>query len=119
MNVYRSRVLLVGQDGAGKTSLKKSLLGLPFNPKEQSTEGIEVDPSVCEIEVDQVKNWNSSSENKPSLAEFSEDITRMLAEKQYHWILNEAEEDSGMDSELELTGEKSTVEVGTNSSDMC
>ena len=36
-----------------KTSLKKSLLGLPFNPKEQSTEEIQVDPSVCEIEVEQ------------------------------------------------------------------
>ena len=46
VNVYRGRILLVGQDRAGKTSLKKSLLGLPFNPKEPSTEGIQVDPSV-------------------------------------------------------------------------
>ena len=118
VNVYRSRVLLVGQDRAGKTSLKKSLLGLPFDPKEQSTEGIEVDPSICEIEVDQVKNWNSTSENKPSLAEFSEDISRMLAEKQYHWILNEVKEDSGMESELELSREESTMELGKNSSNM-
>jgi len=118
VNVWRGRVLLVGQDRAGKTSLKKSLLGLPFNPKEQSTEGIQVDPSICEIEVDQVKNWNSAGENKPSLAEFSEDISRMLAEKQYHWILNEAKDDSGMESELELTGEESTMEVSTNISDV-
>ena len=96
---------MVGQDRAGKTSLKKSFLGLPFNPKEQSTEGIEVDPSVCKIEVDQVKNWNSTSENKPSLAEFSEDISRMVAEKHYHWIVNEAEKDSEMESDLELTEE--------------
>jgi hypothetical protein len=118
VNVYRGRVLLVGQDRAGKTSLKKSLLGLPFDPKEQSTDGIEVDPSVCKIEVEQVKNWNSSSENKPSLAEFSEDISRMLAEKQYHWILNEVKEDSGMESELELSREESTMELGKNSSNM-
>ena len=118
VNVYRGRVLLVGQDRAGKTSLKKSLLGLPFNPKEQSTEGIQVDPSVCEIEVDQVKNWNPTSENKPSLAEFSEDISRMLAEKQYHWILNEVKEDLGMESDLQLTGEESTMEVDANSSDI-
>ena len=116
VNVYRGRVLLVGQDRAGKTSLKKSLLGLPFNPKEQSTEGIKVDPSACEIEVDQVKNWNSTSENKPSLAEFSEDISRMLAEKLYRWIVNEEKKDSGMKSDLELTGEESTMEVGKNSS---
>lgn len=118
VNVYRGRVLLVGQDRAGKTSLKKSLLGLPFNPKEQSTEGIEVDPSVCEIEVDQVKNWNSTTENKPSLAEFSEDISRMLAEKQYHWIVDEAKKDSKMESEVELTEEESAREVDKNSSDI-
>ena len=118
VNVYRGRVLLVGQDRAGKTSLKKSLLGLPFNPKEQSTEGIEVDPSVYEIEVDQVKNWNSTSENKPSLAEYSEDISRILAVKQYHWIVNEEKEESGMESDLELSGEESTLEVGEISSSM-
>ena len=56
VNVSRGRILFIGQDRAGKTSLKKALLGLPFDPKEQSTEGIEVDPSLCEIEVDQIKN---------------------------------------------------------------
>ena len=115
VNVYRGRVLLLGQDRAGKTSLKKSLLGLPFNPKEPSTEGIKVDPSVCEIEVDHVKNWNSTNEKKASLAEFSEDISRMLAEKQYHWIVSEGKEHSEGVSELELTGEESTMEVNTNS----
>jgi len=111
VNVYRGRVLLVGQDRAGKTSLKKSLLGLPFNPKEQSTEGIEVDPSVCEIEVDHVKDWNSTTENKP----FSEEISKMLAEKQYHWIFNKGKE---MESELELTEKGSAREVGPNRTDM-
>ena len=115
MNVYRGRILIVGQDRAGKTSLKKSLLGLPFNPQEQSTEGIEVDPSICEIEVEQVKNWNSTSESKTSLAEFSEDISRMLAEKQYHWIVSEVKEHSEVMSELQLTGEELTVDVDTNS----
>ena len=115
MNVYRGRILIVGQDRAGKTSLKKSLLGLPFNPQEQSTEGIEVDPSICEIEVEQVKNWNSTSESKASLVEYSGDISRMLAEKQYHWIVSEVKEHSEVISELELTGEESTMDVNTNS----
>ena len=115
MSVYRGRILLVGQDRAGKTSLKKSLLGLPFNPKEQSTDGIEVDPSICEIEVDHVKNWNSTSGSKAILAEFSEDISRMLAVKQYHWLVNKVKEDSEVISELELTGEESMMEVDTNS----
>ena len=82
MDVYRGRILLIGQDRAGKTSLKKSLLGLPFDPKEQSTDGIEVEASTCEIEVEQVKNWHSTRENKPRLLECSKDnISRMVAWK--------------------------------------
>ena len=81
MNVYRGRILLIGQDRAGKTSLKKSLLGLPFDPKEQSTEGIEVQASTCEIEVEQVKNWHATDVNKPGLKEYSGDISRIVTEK--------------------------------------
>ena len=73
--------MLVGQDRAGKTSLKKSLLGLPFDPKEQSTEGIEVEASTCEIEVEQVKNWHSTHENKPGLVISPKEMSRMVAEK--------------------------------------
>ena len=81
MNVYRGRILLIGQDRAGKTSLKKNLLGLPFDPKEQSTKGIKVQASTCEIEVERVKNWHSTNENKPGLQEYSRDISRIVAEK--------------------------------------
>ena len=81
MNVYRGRIVLIGQDRAGKTSLKKSLLGLPFDPKEQSTEGIEVQASTCQIEVEQVKNWHSTHENKPGLVISSKEISRMVAEE--------------------------------------
>ena len=81
MNVYRGRILLIGQDRAGKTSLKKSLLGLPFDPMEQSTEGIEVQASKCEIEVEQVKNWHSTHGKNPGLLECSKEISRIVAEK--------------------------------------
>ena len=80
VNVYRGRILLIGQDRAGKTSLKKSLLGLPFDPKEQSTEGIEVQASTCEIKVEQVKNWHSTHENKTGLVIGPKEISRMVAE---------------------------------------
>ena len=82
VNVYNGRLLLIGQDRAGKTSLKKSLLGLPFDPNEQSTEGIEVQASTCEIEVEQVKNWHSTNENKSGfLLEYSQDISRIVTEE--------------------------------------
>ena len=109
VTVYRSRILLIGQDRAGKTSLKKSLLGLPFDIEEQSTEGIEVDPSNCEIDVDQAaKNWQSIGENKPGLLEFSKDVAKTVVEKMF--IQDESsEEDTDESSEEDF--EKDSVHV--------
>ncbi|XP_068753968.1 uncharacterized protein [Montipora capricornis] len=77
--VYRGRIMLLGQDRAGKTSLKKSLLGLPFDPWQESTVGVEVDPSTCEIEVDRVINWTPSKRKKLEESEFEEEIARLIA----------------------------------------
>ena len=41
--VKRVPLMLIGQAEAGKTSLKKSLKGICFNPEEESTVGIDVD----------------------------------------------------------------------------
>ena len=103
MNVCRCRLIVIGPDRVGKTSLKKSLLGLPFDPKEQSTEGIEVNASQCQIEVEQVKNWHPTHENKPGLLECSKDIARMVTEKMCrHGIMDfEEESDSKEESDLE------------------
>ena len=75
VKVYRGRIMLLGQEGAGKTSLKKSLLGLPFDPKEESTVGVEVDRSKCELEVDEVRNWMPS---KREMSEFEEELARRI-----------------------------------------
>ena len=59
--------MLLGQDGAGKTSLRKSLLGLPFDPEQESTVG---------VEVDEVKNWMLSK--KGEVSEFKDEIARLI-----------------------------------------
>ena len=107
VKVYRGRILLIGQDRAGKTSLKKSLLGLPFDPKEQSTEGIEVDPSKCEIDVHQVNSWHSTSGNKPVLLEHSKDVAKIVAEKMIRPGESLVEEESEESSEEEDSAESS------------
>ena len=83
VNVYRGRVLLIGQDRAGKTSLKKSLIGLPFNSKEKSTDGIEVDPSKFRLNFDEVRNWQRIDERKQRLLGCSKDVAQVVAEKMY------------------------------------
>ena len=84
VNVYRGRIFLIGQDRAGKTSLKKSLIGLPFDTDEQSTEGIQVDPSAFEVDVDQVKNWQTVDQNSQRLLGCAKVVARMVVERQYH-----------------------------------
>ena len=83
VNVYRGRVLLIGQDRAGKTSLKKSLIGLPFNRKEKSTDGIEVDPSKFRLDVDEVRNWEPFDERKQGFLGCSKDVAQVVVKKMY------------------------------------
>ena len=115
MNVYRGRIILVGQDRAGKTSLKKTLLGLPFDFKEQSTDGIEIEPSKFEIEVEQIKNWTPNYANKSSLSEcleYTTSIAELLARERYHMIVRDAKEDSEMKSVGAQPKEEGRVESG-------
>ncbi|XP_067041874.1 uncharacterized protein [Acropora muricata] len=67
VKVYRGRIMLLGQDRAGKTSLRKSLLGLPFDPEQESTVG---------IEVDEVKNWMLCK--KGEVSELKDEIARFI-----------------------------------------
>ncbi|XP_068694045.1 uncharacterized protein [Montipora foliosa] len=51
-SLKRVPIMLIGQDRAGKTSLKKSLKGICFDPEEDSTVGIDVDPSYFKVTTD-------------------------------------------------------------------
>ena len=79
VKVLRGCIKFIGQERARKTSLKKSLTGIPVDPREDSTVGIEVDPSNLEVENDQVKNWQRTEEKKLDVYEFTDDIAKMIA----------------------------------------
>ncbi|XP_078384407.1 uncharacterized protein LOC144666872 isoform X3 [Oculina patagonica] len=78
VKVYRARIMFIGQDRAGKTSLKKSLLGMPFDPEEQSTVGIEVEPSSFKVDVEQAKDWQRTND-KLGVSQFAQELARMAA----------------------------------------
>ena len=48
----RFPIMVIGQDRSGKTSLKNSMMGKPFNPDEDSTVGIDVGPSHFNVSRD-------------------------------------------------------------------
>ena len=115
VNVYRGRVLLIGQDRAGKTSLKKSLIGLPFNSKEKSTDGIEVDPSKFRLNFNEVRNWQPIDDKKQGLLGCSKDVAQVV-EKMYDILVNRdwVQEEERGDAILQNDYDKNRKQVGTD-----
>ena len=108
--------MLIGQDRAGKTSLKKSLIGLPFNPKAKSTDGIEVDPSKFQLDVDEVRNWQPIDEKKQGLLGCSKDVAQKVVEKMYDTSVNRdlVQEEERADAVLHNDYNKNRKRVGTD-----
>ena len=108
--------MLIGQDRAGKTSLKKSLIGLPFNSKERSTNGIEVDPSKFQLDVDEVRNWQPIDERKQGLLGCLKDVAQMVVEKMNDTSVNRdwVQEEERGDAILQNDYNKNRKQVGAD-----
>ena len=108
--------MLIGQDRAGKTSLKKSLIGLPFNRKEKSTDGIEVDPSKFQLNVGEVRNWKPMDERKQGLLGCSRNVAEVMLEKMFDILANRdwvQEEEKG-EAIVQNDDDKNRKQVGTD-----
>ncbi|KAL9965598.1 hypothetical protein ACROYT_G029420 [Oculina patagonica] len=64
----RVPIMIIGQERSGKTSLKRSLRGEPFNQDEESTEGIDVDPSHFKLTTE---TWQIGKEGQQINSETS------------------------------------------------
>ena len=74
--------MLIGQDRSGKTSLKKSLQGLRFNPNEDSTVGINVDPSYFKVttEIWKTGEKDQAANKEEMSASFEHHVARVVVE---------------------------------------
>ena len=74
------RVDVVGRDGAGKTSLTKSLTLQEFDPDELSTRGVVLD-TMCQIIVKEARDWTTpvTSEHYKDL--YHKNVTAIVAGK--------------------------------------
>ena len=73
--------MLVGQDRSGKTSLKKSLKGICFNPEEESTVGIDLDRYHFQVTTEM---WTTGKKNEEGDVDkeaisFEENVARLAA----------------------------------------
>ena len=89
--------MLIGQNRSGKTSLKKSLQGLQFNPEEDSTVGIDVDPSHFKVTTEV---WKPGKEDQ---AVNKEDMATSLEHRVARVVVENLREQ-------ELTSEVKTVD---------
>ena len=78
----RFPIMLIGQDRSGKTSLKKSLQGLQFNPDEDSTVGIDVDPSYFKVttEIWKTGKKDQAANKEEKVASFEHHVARVVVE---------------------------------------
>ena len=74
------RVDVVGRDGAGKTSLTKSLTLQEFNPDELSTRGVVIDPK-CQIIVKEACDWTTPLTSEHYGDMYEKNVTAVVADK--------------------------------------
>ena len=67
-SVRRVPLMLIGQSGAGKTSTKKSLKGICFDPNEDRTDGIDVDPSYFKVSSEKWRTGEQGQDQNSDIA---------------------------------------------------
>ena len=88
VRVKRVPVMFVGQERTGKTSLKKSLKGKTFDKWEESTDGIEADPSYFEVSTEIWKTGEKMVETDPDSSIWYD---HLAAAKLIHELLRKEE----------------------------
>lgn len=97
----RVPIMLIGQDRAGKTSLKNSLKGKPFNSDEDSTAGIDVDPSHFRVSAEIWKAGEKDQEtNSETSISYEHHAARLIVEhlRQKESISKESDPEFAQDS---------------------
>ena len=97
--IKRIPVMLIGQERTGKTSLKKSLKGEIFNEKEESTVGIETDPSYFKVSTE---IWKGGKEEEEVEFEPEDQFEHLAAAKVICEFLREQRASPESDAESEL-----------------
>ena len=107
--VKRVPLMLVGQDRSGKTSVKKSLKGICFNPNEDSTVGIDVD--TYEFKVTAEVGMTGKKDRGEKVDEASISFEHSAA----RWIVDKL---SAKENVAEVTGTGSTMSAHYDSEEI-
>lgn len=98
----RTKILLIGQDRVGKTSLGKHLRGERFNPDEPSTDGVKMMPAI--------KNASLQAWKNPASLDFTSAFDHKCAEVVTKELLQVSSSPEKSDPALQFTEESVTGE---------
>ncbi|XP_015775981.1 PREDICTED: uncharacterized protein LOC107354086 [Acropora digitifera] len=119
--VKRIPIMLIGQERSGKTSLKKSLQGLRFNPDEESTTGIDIDPSYFKVtnEIWKTGKKDQATNKKDRASSFEHHVARVVVEnlKEKQLTSDSKNVDKLKDLETSLTV-STEVQIGSGSNEI-
>ena len=107
--------MLIGQERSGKTSLKKSLQGLRFNADEDSTAGIDIDPSDFKVttEIWKAGKKDRAASKKEMGSSFEHHVASVvvenLKEKQLISALKNVDKLKDLESSLTVSTEVQIV----------
>ena len=74
----RMKVMMIGQDRVGKTSVTKALKGEPFDPEEPSTDGVQMHEVLKNVGIQPWKNFTIQAETTTYHHKCAEVISRDL-----------------------------------------
>ncbi|XP_067027267.1 uncharacterized protein [Acropora muricata] len=119
--VKRIPIMLIGQERSGKTSLKKSLQGLRFNPDEDGTTGIDIDPSYFKVtnEIWKTGKKDQATNKKDRASSFEHHVARVVVEnlKEKQLTSDSKNVDKLKDLETSLTV-STEVQIGSGSNEI-
>ena len=101
----RVKILLVGQDRVGKTSLGKALRGEPFDEAECSTDGVQMIPAV--------KNAGTGAWRNPASGEHVTVYDHKVAAKTAENLLSTLSERPATQQPTETSIRSETVQLST------
>ena len=122
--VKRLPIMVIGQDRSGKTSLKNSMLGKPFNPDEDSTVGIDVGPSHFNVSTDICMQGENTVNNQAQndfreALSFEHHMARLVVEVLTHHTNNQNSKDDLPSNEAKIVSSsvasKNAIESGQES----
>ena len=118
--VKRLPVMFIGQERTGKTSLKKSLKGEAFNAGEDSTDGIEVDPSYFKVSAE---IWKTGEKNEEAESESEISFECRAAAQLIFKSLKEEENSMNVSESLvaedDITSGPDSEEPSSNNTKLC